>query len=584
MSSINNRILSSILLIFILGLLDMPVKGQSSMSHKWYFNVNGGMSQLFGDIQDESNHISKMKGESDIGFGGRLGYYASPIFGIHAQFLKSNFHGAKSKSDLEFESDLAEYQLGTTINLSNLIFGKKVDRTVSIYATTGFGMIFFRSQLMRQSTGNLIEYFGYNELGEKTSRESAIVIPMGAGLDFRLGENWYVNLESVLRLSNTDKLDAHESGPKKDAYFYTSLGVSYNFGKKKRKEIVVPPIEYVEETSVDSLLDTKVDLVYYIPKDVTSYDTFNLKFEIYKGALDGKAELTQVLPIGFNVLDTNIANTRVEFNNYMLSMSWDEMPEDSVFTISYRVALDRIYGNLPLTTILYIDRTGKEYKFKTNVWIERVRPQEEEVVEEPVVEEEIVEAGPEVEFRVQVRAAYKAKIPLQRLANKYHLRDEIKEDYIGNWYKYSVGSFETMEEAKEYRAGIMKDHGVRDAFIVVFVNGVRLNSLSELKDAPATGSTTTENTTYNEQGTIYRIQILALNKSRVTVDALGDIYDIEEPINEEIYESWNKYTVGKFTTVSEANQLKQKMIDKGIVDAFIVVYKNGARISMGSGF
>ena len=194
-----------------------------------------------------------------------------------------------------------------------------------------------------------------------------------------------------------------------------------------------------------------------------------------------------------------------------------------------------------------------------------------------------MEAGPNVEFKVQVRAAYKAKIPLQRLANKYHLRDEIQEDYVGNWYRYSIGSFETLEEAKEYRSGIMKDHGVRDAFVVVFVDGVRLNSLSELKDAPSTGSTQTKSSTYNEQGTIYRIQILALNKSRVTVDALGDIYDIEEPINEEVYDNWNKYTVGKYTTVSEANQLKQKMIDKGIVDAFIVIYKNGTRISMGSG-
>lgn len=566
----------------------MPAIGQSSMSHKYYFNVNGGMSQLFGDIQDEDNHFTKLQNESDIGFGARMGYYASPVFGIHVQFLKAGFKGTKTKSDLLFESDLMEYQLGTTVNLSNLFFGKEKDRFASIYATTGIGMIFFRSQLTRQSTGNLIEYFGYDENGGKTSRESAIVFPVGAGIDFRLANNWYVNLESVLRLSNTDKLDAHESGPKKDAYFYTSLGVSYNFGKKKRKEVVVPPIEYVEEIQVDSLLDTKVDLVYYIPKDVTSYDTFNLKFEIFKGGLDGKAELTQVLPIGFNVLDTAIAGAKMQFNNYMLNLNWDEMPKDSVFTVSYKVALDRVYGNLPLTTIFYIDRTGKEYKFKTNVWIERAKPPEEEIVQGEIIElPAIVEpTEPAVEFRVQVRAAYKAKIPLQRLANTYHLRDEIQEDYIGNWYRYSVGSFETMQEAKEFRAKIMKDHGVRDAFVVVFVDGVRMNSLSELKDTSEQGSSSSTSgiKSYNEQGTMYRVQILALNKSRVTPEALGDIYDIETPINEESYSSWNKYTVGKFSSVKEANQLKQNMIDKGIVDAFLVVYKNGERILMGSDF
>jgi opacity protein-like surface antigen len=555
------------------------------MMHKYYFNVNGGMSQLYGDIQDEGNHFTKISNETDLGLGARFGYYVSPIFGIHLQFLKANFKGVKTKSDLEFKSDLMEYHMGTTVNLTNLIFGKKEDRFASVYATAGVGMAFFRSQLMRQSTGNLIEYFGYDELGEKSARESAIVFPMGAGVDFRLAESWYVNLETVLRLTNTDKLDAHESGPKKDAYFYTALGISYNFGKKKRKEVVVPPMEYVEETPVDSLLDTKVDLVYYIPKEVSSYDTFNLKFEIFKGALDGKAELTQVLPIGFNVLDTTIAGAKMQFNNYMLNLNWDEIPKDSVFTVSYTVALDRIYGNLPLTTILYLDRTGKEYKFKTNVWIERSKPPEEEIVQGEVIElPEIIEpAGPSVEFRVQVRAAYKAKIPLQRLANTYHLRDEIKEDYIGNWYRYSVGSFETLQEAKEFRSKIMKDHGVRDAFVVAFVDGVRLNSLSELKDEPAGGkSASSGSTSYNENGTMYRIQILALNKSRVTPEALGEIYDIDKAINEENYDSWHKYTVGEFKTVKEANQLKQQMIDKGIVDAFIVVYKNGERISMSS--
>jgi hypothetical protein len=129
----------------------------------------------------------------------------------------------------------------------------------------------------------------------------------------------------------------------------------------------------------------------------------------------------------------------------------------------------------------------------------------------------------------------------------------------------------------------MKDHGVRDAFVVAFVDGVRLNSLSELKDEPAGGkSASSGSTSYNENGTMYRIQILALNKSRVTPEALGEIYDIDKAINEENYDSWHKYTVGEFKTVKEANQLKQQMIDKGIVDAFIVVYKNGERISMSS--
>jgi len=562
----------SFLIIFFL-MANAVSFGQSSIDYKWYLNANVGFSQLYGDVQNESNHFSKFSDETGLGYGARLGKYISPVFAAHFQFLKADFKGQKDKDDLKFTSDLMEAQLGISVNLINLFFKNKA-RRFNLYGTTGFGAIFFRSEA-RRLNGNLVDDYGYTKDAnrDKTTPEISYVIPIGAGLDIKLASRWYLNLESVCRLTFTDKLDAVVSGPHNDAYYYTSLGISFNMGKKKAKEIFAPEPEAVE-TVLDPFANETVNLIYDIPRNLKSLDEFEMRCEIHKGKINGAAELTQILPIGFEVLDTVIGNAHVKFKNYTLHLNWDELPADSIFQISYRVKLDKIYGKLPLTSLIYSEATNKEYRFKTNVTIERYEP--EVVVTEPE-EEEVLPTVKEVEFRVQVRAAYKAQIPLQRLANKYSLREEIKEDYVGNWYKYSIGSFDNFEDAREYRKSIIGEHGVRDAFIVAFFEGKRLNDLSELKDvAPDAYPFKTK---YKEDGPCYRVQVLALMKKSISPSAIKNIYNIEEEVQEEVYHNWRKYTVGKCTSKEEAKKLRQKMVDKGIIDSFIVIYMNGERVT-----
>ncbi|MEZ5196115.1 MAG: hypothetical protein R2764_06860 [Bacteroidales bacterium] len=57
--------------------------------------------------------------------------------------------------------------------------------------------------------------------------------PIGGGLDFRINDRWDINLETTIRFFDSDKLDGYISGEKMDAYYYTSLGLGYSFGKAK---------------------------------------------------------------------------------------------------------------------------------------------------------------------------------------------------------------------------------------------------------------------------------------------------------------------------------------------------------------
>jgi hypothetical protein len=482
--------------------------------------------------------------------------------------------GIYKDADLKCSNNLMEYQLGTAFNITNLFFGKK-ERRVNFYGTFGVAAIFFRSELRKISTDELLGDFGYTSAPEmkKDTRESEFAFPVGAGLDFKLADRWYLNLESVIRFTNSDKLDAYVAGPKNDAYYYTSLGISYNLFSKKPKQVAETPPEKV----VDPYANEIVDLVYDLPKNIKSDKEFVLKCTIHKGKINGPGRLVQILPIGLNVLDTIIAGGRTQLINYTLYLNWDELPADSVFEVSYRVKPDKIYGSLPMVSNLYLQRTGKEYKFRTNLFIEQ--GEEEAEIEEPVVEvvkNDTMPAVKEIEYRVQVRAGYRSQIPIETLAAKYKLNVEINEDCLGNWCHYSVGSFDTYDQAKEYKIRLMRENGIRDAFIVVFYKGKRLDELSELKEY--TSETQPIKTVYKESGICYRVQILALLNKSVNPEMLKDVHNIQEEVNEETYHNWRKYTVGKCSSIGETKLLLNKIKNNGISDAFIVIYKNGERV------
>jgi hypothetical protein len=567
-------ILFSVILSLLFFLTGKDSAAQSSLNYKWYLNANGGISQLYGDIQQSNNPIGKLSDETEFGFGARLGKYIGPIFSLHLQFYNSTLKGNDIDADRMFNAQLMEYQLGTTINFTNLFFGNK-ERTVNIYGTTGVGAIFYRSESFVTSTGELLNAYGYHEDADRSeaSREMSLSIPAGLGFDFKLADRWYLNLESVMRFTNSDELDARVTGSNYDVCYYTSLGISFNFfGKKAKKIIETPP-----EIAVDPFADEIIEVIYYFPKSIKSNEEFVLKSTVHKGKINGPGRLIQVLPIGLNVLDTLIAGAKTEVLNYTVYLNWDELPADSVIEISYRVKPDKIYGLFPMVSNLYLQATGKEYKFRTNMAIEQV----EEIVtpEEPVVEAVIKDtlvATYDIEYRVQVTAGYKVKIPLETLASKYNLTVDFKEDCLGNWCHYSVGSFQTYDRAKEYRNILIRNNGAKDAFIVAFYKGQRLNALSELKDiAPTTHPI---KTVYKEEGYCYRVQILAMLNKSIDPETLREMHNIEEEVNEETYHNWRKYTVGKCTSFSEAKILLKKLKDQGITDSFIATYKNGERV------
>ncbi len=197
--------------------------GSDKLYYQWYINLNGGISQGFGDIL-EGNWQGAMLTSESMSFSGgaRLGKHISPVFGIYGSFFTGGLQGQSGidTKNLRYETDFNEFLLGTTLSFSNLIGGYK-PRLVNIYGTAGIGFIDFDAQAYDLTTDQPVNE-GYPNTTETT-------VPAGLGIDFRLSNRWDINLESTLRIIDGDKLDGYVSGENTDAFFYTSAGIGYSF-------------------------------------------------------------------------------------------------------------------------------------------------------------------------------------------------------------------------------------------------------------------------------------------------------------------------------------------------------------------
>ena len=668
-------------LVTFLGITHI-VNGQSSEKYNYYISGHGGAAQAFGDVQEYREHISKFKGETDIAYGIRLAKYVSPVYAVHLQYIMGGMKGERAARDFTFSTKFKNIQLGATANLSSIIMGENPNRKFVIYGLTGISLMLYNTDVKNISTGSYVDEQG-NPISDASAKKgTALGFPIGAGISYNFSNNFSVNFGTTLNLLDNDRLDGIISGKRNDAFYYTNLGLTYNFMERPPEPLVIDtePLLTSEDIPLDTtslvLKDKGINIEYILPDHIYSQETFEFQCLIHKKGFSGKAELMQILPIGLNLTDSIFDGaTRYNLQNYILKLYWDDLSEDSIITINYHAQLDDIFGYLPITSVLYLEETGSEYTFDTNIFIEKevqkpldlivandnettetteafetidqqqgedseeldnsivsqtennnseiegtntsaiisgeivtnantnseetptqenqdehiviedIEYTEDEIPTNPIVSDEQEQqtssaqwdSDAKVEYRVQIRAAYQAKCSIDNLTRKYNITNAIQEDYVGNWYRYSIGSFGSFSEAKEYRREVINQNGVLDAFIVAFKNGVRLNSLSEIKDLT---SNIQNDTKYSETGRTYRVQIMALLHHQINPEDLQNAYNISNNISEETYGQWRKYVVGNTSSLEEAKVLLQNMKDAGISDAFIVIYDEGSRLNV----
>ncbi len=306
----------------------------------------------------------------------------------------------------------------------------------------------------------------------------------------------------------------------------------------------------------------RINLEYDLPDKIISGSTFLFKCRISKGDLIGSAKLKQRLPIGFDIVESVIGNAKTSYSNYTLSLLWDEVPADSIFEISYNVVVNRSYGYLPISTILYFEETGKKYLFNTHVLVDKEQPAEDLIVYNPpdkdagIILVETVKPGKG--SNIMPLKIYTAKteneIPDQQpiiVSGGLESKKQSNETITTN----EVVSVNSGTKTELYNKESTNVHEVA---------------------SESTGIKTGSNVNKSNEA-VYSIQILALMYNNVKPENLNRKYNISENIKVEQFHNWRKYTVGSFASLSEAKATLASLHQKGFKDAFIVGYKNGYR-------
>lgn len=156
----------------------------------------------------------------------RLSYANMSISGNDA---KSDM-GSRKKRGLEFKNTIQEFTAGLEFNFFEFDLHQK-QAAMTPYLFAGLSMIRYNDL-----------YFRGKRLVEGDKKKYSAAIPVAVGLKLRLTEQINVNAEVSAHYTFTKNLDGSQPTDEKykhyafgktmsDWYFYSSIGISYTFGK-----------------------------------------------------------------------------------------------------------------------------------------------------------------------------------------------------------------------------------------------------------------------------------------------------------------------------------------------------------------
>jgi len=227
-----------------------------------------GLSLLHGDVR-QYKWAPVTKFNSELGFGGYLhiSKQLNPVISLRGQFNFGGANGTRRKADEQVwiysDANYTAATLNVNFNLTRL-FVTKPGSKYSYYLSAGYGLVQFRSAAYTLIGNNLLSQYGYernttnpNQLGEKASKTTEAVVPIGFGVNYKLNPNISLFGEISGGMVNSDKLDARIAGGSNDSYSLTSVGMTYSFAKADAVEEWEDPLEAVIEEVED--IKTKVD-------------------------------------------------------------------------------------------------------------------------------------------------------------------------------------------------------------------------------------------------------------------------------------------------------------------------------------
>ncbi len=193
-------------------------------------------------------------------------------------------------------------------------------------------------------------------------------------------------------------------------------------------------------------------------------------------------------------------------------------------------------------------------------------------------------------FRVQFSAS---KMPARN--DEYAGMMPIFYEYAEGWYRYMHGEFFDLNNAFSARNQI-RTMGYADAFVVAYFNGRRISvaearnilaqqpelsrgqsvDMSAVEQGAQLAVSSGTQVSFAEMPAFYYAVQIGVYGSMRTSDRL---FGISPLIEERLANGNYRYMTGIYATLAEANAARDLIRENGIPDAYVVIYRNGQRIS-----
>ncbi|MEO5644217.1 MAG: hypothetical protein ABIQ40_13145 [Bacteroidia bacterium] len=263
-------------------------------------------------------------------------------------------------------------------------------------------------------------------------------------------------------------------------------------------------------------------------------EEFVVSLVINKDDLTSFGKVEDTLPSGFTAKVIKADGADFKFENGVVKFSWFVMPAKHVLNVQYRVTVaPGVYGNQSIGGhFSYVENeTGKLILVAPSIVKLKAAPvvtKEEPVVikEEPLVikEEPIV---------IKEEPVVKKEEPVV-----------IKEEPV----------------VKKEEPVVLKEEPVVKKEVPVVIKGEPIANTAA-------------------HGINFSVQIAAFTR-RIPVSYFTETFHLSATVNAEMHNGLNKYTTGSFPTYQAAHDNRNQVRTNGIIDAFVIAYNNGKRITV----
>lgn len=209
-------------------------------ANRWNLGISLGPDFYYGDLtfNTSPNRNLSMAGSLNIG------WQISNVFGARLQFLGAWLNGsADSLINGEIVVNpltgvLLEATMQATVNFTNLFSPYRSARWFFLYGTAGIGYAGWYTEFSNQ----VYDAGTINTNNPLNNFHAGIVVPLGLGAQFRLGNKFNASIEYTFHLVGSDLLDQTAIGSKSDRFDFLAFGITLNLGKGQQKK--TPPVYY----------------------------------------------------------------------------------------------------------------------------------------------------------------------------------------------------------------------------------------------------------------------------------------------------------------------------------------------------